>query len=119
MRWRPRQRPVKKRREPARLGGGIDRVLGELGWHPDAVVGHSLGEYGACVAAGVMDFPSALRTVAQRGTAMASTTIPIPPYHWVIWRYMSVPRPGIEKSVSAVEPVALKPEADSKMALTI
>jgi hypothetical protein len=29
--WRPRQRPARRTREPARLGGGIGRVLGELG----------------------------------------------------------------------------------------
>jgi hypothetical protein len=31
MTWRPRQRPAGRTREPARLGGGIGRVLGELG----------------------------------------------------------------------------------------
>jgi acyl transferase domain-containing protein len=34
---------------------------------PRAVFGHSLGEYGACVAAGVFDFADALRVVAARG----------------------------------------------------
>ncbi len=47
------------------------RLLAELGYEPDAVIGHSLGEYGACVAAGVLSFEGALRTVARRGTAMA------------------------------------------------
>jgi predicted nucleic acid-binding Zn ribbon protein len=31
MSWRPRSRPVTRVREPARLGGRIGRVLGELG----------------------------------------------------------------------------------------
>ncbi len=36
MSWRPRQRPGARRREPARLGGGIGRVLGELGFDLEA-----------------------------------------------------------------------------------
>jgi len=37
---------------------------------PSYVAGHSLGEYSALVAAGVIDFADALRTVRQRGTYM-------------------------------------------------
>src|SRR5215470_16187768 len=37
---------------------------------PDFVAGHSLGEYSALVAAGVLDFASAVRTVRKRGTYM-------------------------------------------------
>jgi [acyl-carrier-protein] S-malonyltransferase len=37
---------------------------------PDVVAGHSLGEYSALVAAGVMDFKDAVRTVRNRGTYM-------------------------------------------------
>jgi [acyl-carrier-protein] S-malonyltransferase len=37
---------------------------------PDYVAGHSLGEYSALVAAGVLDFADALRTVRRRGTYM-------------------------------------------------
>ncbi|WFE29984.1 ACP S-malonyltransferase [Solwaraspora sp. WMMD791] len=36
--------------------------------------GHSLGEYNALVAAGVLDFPTALRVVAHRGELMARIT---------------------------------------------
>ncbi len=50
------------------------RLLRHLGVEADVVAGHSLGEYGACVAAGVMSFPSALKTVATRGTEMANAT---------------------------------------------
>jgi [acyl-carrier-protein] S-malonyltransferase len=38
---------------------------------PDAVVGHSLGEYAALVEAGVLDHDTALRLVDVRGRAMA------------------------------------------------
>ncbi len=37
---------------------------------PDLVAGHSLGEYSALVAAGVMKFEDAVRTVRKRGTYM-------------------------------------------------
>jgi [acyl-carrier-protein] S-malonyltransferase len=37
---------------------------------PDFVAGHSLGEYSALVAAGVLDFGDAVRTVRKRGTYM-------------------------------------------------
>ncbi len=37
---------------------------------PAAVAGHSLGEYSALVAAGVLDFADAVRTVRNRGTYM-------------------------------------------------
>jgi len=37
---------------------------------PDLVAGHSLGEYSALVAAGVLDFKDAVRTVRARGTFM-------------------------------------------------
>ncbi|MBV9241262.1 MAG: ACP S-malonyltransferase [Acidobacteria bacterium] len=37
---------------------------------PDFVAGHSLGEYSALVAAGVLDFKDAVRTVRSRGTYM-------------------------------------------------
>jgi len=38
--------------------------------HPDYVAGHSLGEYSALVAAGVLDFADAVRTVRKRGMYM-------------------------------------------------
>ena len=37
---------------------------------PDFVAGHSLGEYSALVAAGVLDFADTVRTVRKRGTYM-------------------------------------------------
>lgn len=41
------------------------------GFTPAAVAGHSLGEYSALVAAGVLNFPSALKLVRRRGELMA------------------------------------------------
>ena len=47
------------------------RVLKEFGITPNAVAGHSLGEYSALVAAGVLDFADALRLVHARASLMA------------------------------------------------
>jgi [acyl-carrier-protein] S-malonyltransferase len=41
---------------------------------PAVVAGHSVGEYAALVAAGVLDLPAALRLVARRGELMASAS---------------------------------------------
>jgi [acyl-carrier-protein] S-malonyltransferase len=46
------------------------RVLEARSVLPDYVAGHSLGEYSALVAAGALDFASALRLVRQRGRYM-------------------------------------------------
>ena len=47
------------------------QVLKAQGILPGAVAGHSLGEYAALVAAGVIDFPDALRLVHARASFMA------------------------------------------------
>ena len=46
------------------------RVLQEAGVKPDITAGHSLGEYSALVAAGVLDFEDAVRVVNKRGQFM-------------------------------------------------
>jgi [acyl-carrier-protein] S-malonyltransferase len=45
--------------------------LEATGAEPAAVAGHSVGEYAALVAAGVLDFPAALRLVSRRAALMA------------------------------------------------
>ena len=45
------------------------RVAQEHGLRGDVTLGHSLGEYGALVAAGSIGFPEALRLVVERGEA--------------------------------------------------
>ena len=49
----------------------ILRILIEKGFVPKVVAGHSLGEYSALVAAGVLDFTDALRLVSARAQFMA------------------------------------------------
>ena len=59
--------------QPVMLAAGVAtwRLLTEqTDARPQAVAGHSLGEYSALVAAGVLRFPDAVRLVAERARAM-------------------------------------------------
>ena len=56
----------------------IMRLLGAYGISPDMVAGHSLGEYAAAVAAGIMPFEDALIAVCARGREMAAVKIDDP-----------------------------------------
>jgi acyl transferase domain-containing protein/NAD(P)-dependent dehydrogenase (short-subunit alcohol dehydrogenase family) len=49
----------------------IYRLLAAYGVRPDLVAGHSLGEYGAAVASGMLGFEDALNAVSARGREMA------------------------------------------------
>ena len=53
----------------------LTRLLASYGFEPDMVMGHSLGEYGALVAAGSLTFANALEAVSARGREMASITV--------------------------------------------
>ncbi|HYS40102.1 MAG TPA: acyltransferase domain-containing protein, partial [Pseudonocardiaceae bacterium] len=50
-------------------------LLATFGVTPDLVMGHSLGEYGALVAAGAMSFEDALVAVSARGAEMANVSV--------------------------------------------
>lgn len=58
--------------QPAMLTADIAmmRVLNKYGIKPDMVIGHSLGEYAALVAANVLTFAEALEVVSARGREM-------------------------------------------------
>jgi [acyl-carrier-protein] S-malonyltransferase len=53
-------------------------VLRKAGVAPEAAAGHSLGEYGALVCAGVLEFEDALRLVRRRGELMAGVNARTP-----------------------------------------
>ncbi|AGB41364.1 malonyl CoA-acyl carrier protein transacylase [Halobacteroides halobius DSM 5150] len=59
--------------QPAILATSIAvyRLLLEKGIEPEVVAGHSLGEYSALVAAGVIDFATGLQLVRKRGQLMS------------------------------------------------
>lgn len=51
-------------------------ILTQRGFAPAAVAGHSLGEFGALVAAGALEFEAAVRLCRMRGRAMQAATPP-------------------------------------------
>jgi acyl transferase domain-containing protein/acyl carrier protein len=56
----------------------LTRLLAEHGLRPDFVMGHSLGEYGALVAADALPFEDALEAVSARGREMSNLTVDDP-----------------------------------------
>jgi len=63
--------------QPAVLTANVAllRLLAQHGYAPDMVAGHSLGEYGALVAAGVLTFAEALEVVSARGREMTRVSL--------------------------------------------
>jgi malonyl CoA-acyl carrier protein transacylase len=63
--------------QPAVLTANIAllRLLQKYGFEPDAVIGHSLGEYAALVASGVLTFAEALEVVSARGREMVKVAM--------------------------------------------
>src|SRR6185369_5739431 len=53
----------------------LTRLLAAYGIRPDMSMGHSLGEYGALVAAGALPFADALEAVAARGREMTRVSM--------------------------------------------
>lgn len=56
--------------QPAVFLVSVVNALVKDGFEPEMVAGHSLGEFSALVAAGVLSFEDGLKLVAQRATAM-------------------------------------------------
>ncbi len=57
------------------LDAAIYKLLAEYGFAPDMVMGHSLGEYAALTAAGIMPFADALEAAAARGSEMTKVSV--------------------------------------------
>lgn len=53
----------------------LTRLLAAYGIKPEMTMGHSLGEYGALVAAGAMRFENALEAVSARGRGMTQVAV--------------------------------------------
>jgi [acyl-carrier-protein] S-malonyltransferase len=58
------------------MGVAVDRLLARRGIRPHAVAGHSVGEYTALCVAGALSPEEAIRTVVERGRAMAEAAPP-------------------------------------------
>ena len=56
----------------------LGRLLGEYGMTPSMVMGHSMGEYAALVAAGCLTFEHALEAVVARGRAVVGLSVEDP-----------------------------------------
>ncbi|MBX7222216.1 MAG: SDR family NAD(P)-dependent oxidoreductase [Blastocatellia bacterium] len=63
--------------QPAVLAvdAALTKLMGAYGIKPEMVMGHSLGEYGALVAAGAMPFADALEAVSARGREMTRVSM--------------------------------------------
>ena len=63
--------------QPAMLTANVAllRLMEKFGFRPDFVIGHSLGEYAALVAAGVLTFAEALEVVSARGREMKKVSV--------------------------------------------
>ena len=63
--------------QPAVLAADIalTRLLAAYGIQPDMTMGHSMGEYGALVAAGALPFEDALEAVSARGREMTRVAV--------------------------------------------
>jgi acyl transferase domain-containing protein len=57
------------------LDMALHRLLAVYGFAPDSVMGHSLGEYAALVAAGGLPFAQALEAAAARGAEMTRVSL--------------------------------------------
>src|SRR3990172_8791788 len=63
--------------QPAMLTANVAmlRLMNKFGYSPDMVIGHSLGEYAALVAAGVLTFAEALQIVSARASEMKKVSM--------------------------------------------
>ena len=75
-----------------------------LGIKPDAVAGHSLGEFSALVAAGALSFEDGLRLVAKRATAMQKACEAQP---GVMAAVLALPDQTIEQVCDSIEGIVV------------
>jgi len=63
--------------QPAMLTANVAmlRLMNKFGFSPDLVIGHSLGEYAALVASGVLTFAEALQVVSARASEMKKVSM--------------------------------------------
>jgi len=87
----------------------IYKLLAEYGFAPDMVMGHSLGEYAALIAAGVMPFAHALEASAARGAEM--TKISVADNGWMA--AVMAPLSSVEETLREVDGYAVAANINS------
>ncbi len=87
--------------QPALLAVNVAllRLLGQFGIQADMVLGHSLGEYAALVASGVLTLPEALEVVSARGKEMSKVAAA----DNGCMAAVSAPLPDVEKILKTVD----------------
>ncbi|MEU4996454.1 ACP S-malonyltransferase [Streptomyces sp. NPDC021622] len=80
------------------------QILRDAGYQPGAVAGHSLGEYPALVAAGVLSYESALVLVQLRGQLMAQAAAQVP---GAMAAVMGIPADGVSAACQAASVVGV------------
>ncbi len=75
------------------------RVMNKYGFNPDFVIGHSLGEYAALVASGVLSFAEALEVVSARGREMSRIKVDDPGCMAAV----SAPLEKVEETLKSVD----------------
>ncbi len=87
--------------QPAMLTAdlAIEHALNAYGHEPDMVAGHSLGEYAALMASGILNMDGALRAAAARGTEMGSVEI----YDKGLMASVTAPYEAVERILNAAE----------------
>jgi acyl transferase domain-containing protein len=87
--------------QPALLAVNVAllRLLGKFGIQADMVLGHSLGEYAALVASGVLTLPEALEVVSARGKEMSKVAAA----DNGCMAAVSAPLPDVEKILKTVD----------------
>ncbi|HET7826857.1 MAG TPA: beta-ketoacyl synthase N-terminal-like domain-containing protein, partial [Anaeromyxobacter sp.] len=81
------------------VDNALRALLAEYGFAPEYVMGHSLGEYGALVAAGAMPFADALEATAARGREM--TRVSLGDNGWMA--AVSGPVDVVEKALASID----------------
>ena len=92
------------------LDRAITRLLAAYGVGPDMVMGHSLGEYAALVAAGILPFADALEAVSARGREMARFSVADNGRMAAVF----APMPEIERILATIEGYAVVANYNSR-----
>jgi acyl transferase domain-containing protein/acyl carrier protein len=92
------------------VDNALTRLLAAYGIVPDIVMGHSLGEYGALVAADALPFPDALEAVSARGREMSHLSVEDNGMMAAVFG----PLPEIERIVSTIDGYVVIANVNSK-----